>query len=115
MQELTSEEFKTFIKAKPVAAILFDAPWDVSYRPIVRGNMLQAEKLHGHHAQFGEVDCDKFPELAKSMQILNIPFVAYFRDGKLVAGLIGAHQNVSARLERVSLGCTIGYKDGNDK
>jgi len=33
--------------------------------------------------------------------ILNVPFVAYCRDGELVAALIGASQNVRLHSERI--------------
>jgi len=39
-------------------------------------------------------------KLAKSIPILNVPSVVYYRDGKLVAALIGAGQNVRLHLER---------------
>jgi hypothetical protein len=42
----------------------------------------------------------------------NVPLVAYYRDGRLVAALIGADQDVKARLERVLWGEPIGYNDG---
>lgn len=115
MQQLTSSDFDFFITAKPAAVILFDAEWDVEYRPIARKRMLQAQELLGQSASFGEADCDSHPELVKSIPVMNVPLVAYFRNGKLVAALIGVHQNVKARLERVLRGEPIGYKDGNDE
>jgi hypothetical protein len=115
MRQLTSTEFASFIAAKPAAAIHFDAEWDIAYRPIVRKRMLDAEKELSDRANFGEVDVDRQKELAKSVRLLNVPAVGYYRDGQLVALLIGARQNVCHRLERVMRGEAIGYKDGNDE
>jgi hypothetical protein len=39
-------------------------------------------------------------KLAKSIPILKAPSVVYYRDGKLVAALIGAVQNMRLHLER---------------
>lgn len=77
--------------------------------------MLDAEKELCNSVNFAEVDVDSSMELAKSLGLLNVPSVAYYRDGQLVAMLIGSRQNVRRRLERVIRGEAIGYKDGNDE
>lgn len=112
MRLLTGEDFLAFVQAKPAAAIHFDAEWDVGGRPVTRLKMLEAEQVLSDHANFGEVDCDRELALAKSIPVLNVPLVAYYRDGKLVASLIGSGQDVRARLERVIRGEPIGHKDG---
>ena len=112
MRLLTSEDVPAFLAAKPAAALHFDADWDAKYREQVRRSMLDAEAAFGEQASFAEIDCDANVELSKSIPVLNVPLVAYYRDGKLVAALIGADQNVRARMERVLRGEKIGYKDG---
>ena len=62
--------------------------------------MANADQVLAGRVNFGEVDCDNDPELAKSIPILNVPSVAYYWDGKLVGTLIGANQNVRLVLER---------------
>ena len=47
-----------------------------------------------------------------SLPLGNVPTVAYFRDGRLVAALIGSNQDVTARTQRVLRGEPIGYNDG---
>jgi len=66
--------------------------------------MADAEQVLADRVNSGEVDSDRDPELAKSIPILNVPQVAYYRDGKLVGALIGAGQNVRVHLERVLRG-----------
>jgi hypothetical protein len=112
MRPLTGSDFPAFVTAKPAAAVLFDAEWDVRGRPAIRGRMLEAERVLGDRVNFAEVDIDRDGQLAKSIPVLNVPLVAYYRDGKLVAVLIGADQDVRARAERVLRGEPIGYKDG---
>jgi thioredoxin-like negative regulator of GroEL len=115
VRQLTSAEFESFIAAKPAAAIHFDADWDVAYRPLMRISMLDAAKALADKANFGDVNVDRNVELAKAVRLLNVPAVGYYRDGCLVALLIGARQNVRRRLERVICGEAIGCKDGNDE
>ena len=101
MQLLTQADFDAFVSAKPAAAIHFDTVWDVSYRTSMRNTMKYAEQMLGENVNFGEVDCDKSPELAGSIPVLNVPLVAYYRDGKLVASVIGANQDVRENLEGI--------------
>ncbi|HVG92780.1 MAG TPA: hypothetical protein VNB54_14895, partial [Alphaproteobacteria bacterium] len=42
-------------------------------------------------------------------------FAAKFRDGQLVAWLIGCRHDLRRRLPRVMRGEAIGYKEGNDE
>lgn len=93
----------------------FDAEWDTAYRHATRRLMIEAEEALRDKANFGEVDCTRHPELAKSVSVANVPCVAYYRNGKLIAALVGAEQNVRARLERVLRDEPIGYKDGFDR
>ena len=103
MRLLTQADISAFLVEKPVAAIHFDAKWD-AYRTATRSAMAHAEQALADCVNFGEVDCDRDPELAKSIPILNVPSVAYYRDGKLMGALIGASQNVRLHLERVLRG-----------
>jgi thioredoxin-like negative regulator of GroEL len=112
MRVLTSESVGAFVAAKPAAALHFDAGWNAKYREQVRRSMLEAEAALGERANFAEIDCDANEDLSKSIPVLNVPLVAYYCGGKLVAALIGADQNVRARVERVLRGEMIGDKDG---
>lgn len=73
--------------------------------------MRRRDVLAGH-VNFGEVDCGREAELAKSIRVLNVPAVAYYLDGNLVGVLVGARQNIRGRLERLLHGEQIGHDDG---
>jgi thioredoxin-like negative regulator of GroEL len=107
MRLLTQADIASFLAEKPAAAIHFDANWDAKYRAVTRSAMADAEQVLAGRVNFGEVDCDTDPELAKSIPILNVPSVAYYRNGKLVGALIGAGHDVRLRLECVLRGDTI--------
>src|ERR1700720_4700346 len=82
MEPLNSQQFESFIVAKRAAAVHFDAEWNGSYRAFMRRQMREAEASLREKVNFGEVDCDASPELAKSIPILNLPSVAYYAGGK---------------------------------
>jgi hypothetical protein len=108
MRLLTGAEVQAFIAAKPAAAIHFDAEWDTTYRTIVQRKMEDAQQALGEQVNFGEIDCDLAPELAKSVPVLNVPSVAYYLKGVLIAAVIGTEQDVRGGLERTLRGETIG-------
>jgi hypothetical protein len=112
MRLLNSTDFQSFVEAKQGAAIHFDAAWNVSSGLILNRRMLEAEEALADLANFGEVDCGSNPALAKCVPVPNVPLVAYYRYGELIAALVGAEQNVRARMERVVRGQLIGYHDG---
>src|SRR5262249_4032471 len=115
MRQLTGAEFQSFVAAKQAAAICFDAAWDATAHPLIRQRMLKAENEFRDIANFGRVDVQRDMELAEAMHLLNVPTVGYYRDGQVVALLIGGRQNVCRRLERVMRGEVIGYSDGFDE
>jgi thioredoxin-like negative regulator of GroEL len=108
MRLLTRTDVESFVAAKQAAAIHFDAEWDRNHRTVVRRKMEEAEQVLGEQVNFGEVDCDLAPELAKSVPVLNVPSVVYYREGKLIAALVGAEQDVRDSLERILRGEPIG-------
>ena len=112
MEILTPEALPAFLAARPVAAIHVDADWDARLRALTRRSMLEAEAALGDRARFGEIDCDKHLDWAKSLPAIGVPLVAYYRNGTLVAALVGVGQDVRSRVERLLSGGTIGLNDG---
>jgi thioredoxin-like negative regulator of GroEL len=110
MRRLTLTDAGSFVTAKPAAVVHFDAEWDKNYRTILRPKMEEAEQALGEQINFGEVDCDLAPELAKSIPVLNVPSVVYYRDGKVIAAVVGAEQDVLGNLERILRGEPIGAR-----
>jgi len=112
MRLLNSVDFQSFVEAKQAAAMHFDAEWDVAPRLVLRRRMLEAEEALADDVNFGEVDCDSDIALADSIPIRNVPTVAYYLNGKLIAALVGGEQNIRVRVERLLRGESIGRNDG---
>lgn len=110
----SAAELESFVKEKPFAIVHFDAVWDVRHYPIARRKILDAEKSFSEQVSFGEVDCDQSPDLARSIRVSNVPLVAYYCQGQLIAALTGTRQNIQLRLERLLRGEAIGCRDGTD-
>lgn len=110
----TKENFEAFVRSKPLAVIQFDATWDVAHRPAAQRQMRLAQLKFETAVAFAEVDIDVEPELFQLIGALNIPAIGYYRNGILVAALIGADQDVAGRIDRLKCNQKIGYGDGFD-
>jgi hypothetical protein len=75
MRLVTQTDIGVFVAEKPAAAIHFDADWNAKYRALIRSAMADTEQILADRVNFGETDCDRDPELAKSIPILNVPSV----------------------------------------
>jgi hypothetical protein len=104
-------DFRSFLETKPGAAIHFGTAWNVAVGLNLQQRMLGAEAALAGLANPGEVDCGSDPAREKSIPVPNVPLVAYYRYGELIAALVGAEQNVGARMARVFRGESIGYND----
>jgi hypothetical protein len=113
IQQPTGSDYEAFVGQKRVAAVHFDAAWNISYRPITRREMSEAAAVLAEHVNFGEVDCDRDPELANSIRVLNLPAVAYYVGGNLAGVRIGARKNILTRLERLLRGEQLDSNDAN--
>jgi hypothetical protein len=60
-------------------------------------------------ANFGEMDCGSNRAVAKSIPVPIAPLAAYYRYGGLIAALVGAQQNIRARMEQTLRGESIGH------
>jgi hypothetical protein len=113
--QLTRSTYAAFVAAHRVAAVLFDAPaWNMTYRLGTAERFAAAAAALGDRAALGFVDVDgpDEVEMCKALPVLNVPLIAYYREGLLVAALIGIGQDVAARVTAVIEGRPIGYKDG---
>jgi len=101
---LMAGTYAAFIAAHRFAAVLFDAPaWNVSYRFDTAERFARAAAAMSDRAAFGFVDVDGPSEadLCRAVPILNVPTVAYYRDGVNVAGLVGIGQDVAALMTAI--------------
>jgi thioredoxin-like negative regulator of GroEL len=103
MQRISHSNFATVVNSKKAAVVHFDAAWN-TYRAQVRQAMLDAERDLGGYVAFAEADCDAEPELAASIPVQNVPFLAYFRDGMYVGGRVGAFPDIRREVEHVLRG-----------
>ena len=85
--ELDSKTFKTHT-AKGYSLVDFWAPWCGPCRML--GPVIDELSKEMKGVAFGKVNVDEQPDLAGQFQVMSIPTVAIFKDGKIVATRVGA-------------------------
>lgn len=90
LQELKSENFKNEVLESKIPVLVdFGADWCMPCRMIAPS----VEELSNDYAgrvKFAKVDVDNNPELATNFQILSIPALLIFKDGKEIKRIQGA-------------------------
>lgn len=109
---LSDERYEPFLREREYAVILFDASWDVGPGSAIQCRFERAARAFAGRVNFGEVDCDEQARVATSIPVVNVPTVAYYKDGQLIAALVSAMQDVTARTQAMLDGKRIGRNDG---
>ena len=113
-QIITRETYQAFIQKKDWAAILVDTEWDIRGKAKIEPTFRKAIKEYDELVAFGRFDPEIEVDLAREINVLQMPTVLYYRKGELLAALISPSQNIPGRIKALIHGEKIGYHDGND-
>ncbi|MCA9033265.1 MAG: thioredoxin family protein [Planctomycetaceae bacterium] len=105
---ITTAEYDNFLRSKPYAVLLFDAPWNATGKPL-RPRFEFANCEFGDQVNFAEVNTDEEMDLARAVKIEGVPSVAFYRNGVLVAAYLGASQDASAQTRALISGDDVKY------
>ena len=99
--ELTDSTFTEFVQNNPFVVVDCWAPWCgpcLMVAPIIE----ELAKEYAGKIVFGKLNVDENPITASRYQIMSIPTLLVFRNGKLVATIIGAmpKEMLEARITR---------------
>jgi|GEM_PF-16870 len=98
---LDERTFQQFVSNRSVAVVLFDAEWDGACRALILKRLKSACEQYSDSVAFGEVDVDLDQELARKLEITQVPTLVYFRNGEVLASVVNATQDVSAALAKI--------------
>lgn len=99
MENITSvEQFVTKIRETKRTVMLFSADWCPDCR-FLDGFIGTVAETHKDTFSFFKVDRDAFPELCDTYDILGIPSMLVFRDGKIVGRFVSKLRKTKAEVE----------------
>lgn len=101
MQEFKDQEFNEFVRLKKDGLILFSAPWCAACKivtPAIEKIMPGNDKLI-----FAKIDVSKNPGLASRMNVMSLPNIIFFQQGKIVEQVIGAtsEKNIADKVKNL--------------
>lgn len=88
LAEVTTQGFDSFVKATNVAVIDFSAVWCGPCKMLTPTVEALAGELKGQ-VNIGKVDIDQQQELAVRFNVMSVPTLVFFKDGKQVDSMIG--------------------------
>jgi len=103
MTALTLETYESFVKANRFAVVHFWASWNGHDKRMKNFLTTELPGDVGRSIAIGTFDTDsaEHHEFCRQLKILNLPFLAFYRDGKMVDSQIGFGKP-SELLERLS-------------
>lgn len=87
--ELNAASFRELIKTRPFLVVDCWAPWCTPCRLIAPVVEELAQKYAGR-ITFGKLNVDENPSVASELQIMSIPTLLVFKQGRLVDRIVGA-------------------------
>src|SRR5262249_22305232 len=101
---VSPEMYLDFIKSKPVAVIHFWASWN-RYDDEMKARLNQIDATFSDQIAVGYVDIDQEQmwELAKELKVLNLPALAYYKNGEHIETTIGlsTKEQIEANLKNL--------------
>lgn len=90
LKRLTEEEFsEKVLNKKGYAVVKFTADWCYPCK-VIEPHLIKLEKVYNGEISFYEIDVEENGELASKYDIVNIPTLLIFKDGKVVGSIVGA-------------------------
>ncbi|MHA2408089.1 MAG: thioredoxin [Candidatus Ranarchaeia archaeon] len=102
-QQVTDKTFDTFISHNRVVVVDFWADWCFPCHML--SPVLEALTNEHQHVAFGKLNVDENRETATRYDIMSIPTLLYFKDGRLVDKTIGVvpKKTIEDQLTKLSL------------
>jgi thioredoxin 1 len=90
MKNLNSEEYHQMIKSDNLSVIKMGAIWCGPCR--VLAPILQSVSEKFEDVNFGEIDVDNQPEIAREQSVRSVPTILFFKNGEIVDKMVGLQQ-----------------------
>ena len=90
MKNLNSKEYYEMVQSDKLSVIKMGAIWCGPCR--VLAPILQSVSEKFEDVNFGEIDVDNQPEIAREQSVRSVPTILFFKNGEIVDKLVGLQQ-----------------------
>lgn len=87
MEEITAQNFDEVISSNSAVVVDFSATWCQPCKML--GKLLEELAPEFDQVRIVKVDIDKSQELAQKFEVMSVPTMVFFKDGKQVDKMIG--------------------------
>ncbi len=90
MKNLNSKEYYEMVQSDKLSVIKMGAIWCGPCR--VLAPILQSVSEKFEDVNFGEIDVDNQPEIAREQSVRSVPTILFFKNGEIVDKMVGLQQ-----------------------
>ena len=90
MKNLNEKEYYETINSDNLSVIKFSGVWCGPCR--VLAPILQSVSEKFEDVNFGEIDVDNQPEIAREQSVRSVPTILFFKNGEIVNKMVGLQQ-----------------------
>ena len=90
MKNLNSKEYYEMVQSDKLSVIKMGAIWCGPCR--VLAPILQSVSEKFEDVNFGEIDVDSQPEIAREQSVRSVPTILFFKNGEIVDKMVGLQQ-----------------------
>lgn len=90
MKNLNEKEYYETINSDNLSVIKFSGVWCGPCR--VLAPILQSVSEKFEDVNFGEIDVDNQPEIAREQSVRSVPTILFFKNGEIVDKMVGLQQ-----------------------
>lgn len=90
LKKLSKEDFEEKVLNKTgIKVVKFTADWCYPCK-VIEPNLIKLEKFYNGEIEFFEIDVEENSLLASKYDIVNLPTLLVFKDGKVIGSIVGA-------------------------
>lgn len=90
MKNLNSKEYYEMVQSDKLSVIKMGTIWCGPCR--VLAPILQSVSEKFEDVNFGEIDVDNQPEIAREQSVRSVPTILFFKNGEIVDKMVGLQQ-----------------------
>lgn len=91
IEKITKKDFeKKVLKDEKVVVVKFSADWCHPCK-VIEPHLEKLSKIYDGKIKFYEIDVEESSEIVNKFDIVNLPTLLIFKNGRIISSIVGAH------------------------